>query len=202
MENKKATLDHPIHALLAERWSPCAFADRPVPHSELLSLFEAVRWAPSSYNEQPWSYLVAAKEDAGEFARTLSCLVEPNQAWAKAAPVLALGLTSLKFSHNQKENRVALHDLGLASANLSIEATARGLSVHQMAGILPDKVRELYQLPKDVEAFTGLAIGYKGDSEKLPDNLKQRDLAPRERKPLSKFVFTGRWGQPASFLSK
>ena len=95
--------------------------------ADLRSLFEAARWAASSYNEQPWSYFVATKTDPPEFERLLSCLVEGNQEWAKAAPVLALGVVSRRFARNQKENRAAVHDLGLAAGNLLVEATARGL---------------------------------------------------------------------------
>ena len=165
-------------------------------------LFEAARWAASSYNEQPWNFLVATKEDPGEFERVLSCLVEGNQSWAKAAPVLALGVVSLRFSRSDKENRAAVHDLGLASANLVVEATARGLSVHQMIGILPDKAREVFHIPENSEAWTALAIGYKADPDKLPEALRERDLAPRRRKPLSQFVFTGKWGNPSPLAPK
>ena len=200
MADKKALTDHPIHELLAERWSPYGFEDRSVAEADLRSLFEAARWAASSYNEQPWSYLVATKENPEEFARLLSCLVEPNQAWAKAAPVLALGVVSLRFSRNNKENRAAVHDLGLAAGNLLVEATARDLCVHQMIGILPDKARDLYQIPENSEVWTALAIGYKADPASLPDALKERDLAPRQRKPLSEFVFVGKWGDPSSLV--
>ena len=200
MSDKKASTDYPIHELLAERWSPYGFEDRPVDESNLRSLFEAARWAASSYNEQPWSYLVATRENPQEFARLLSCLVEGNQAWAKAAPVLALGVVSLRFSRNNKENRAAVHDLGLAAGNLLVEATARGLCVHQMIGILPDKAREVYEIPEHSEAWTALAIGYKADPVKLPDALKERDLAPRQRKPLSQFVFSGKWGDPSPLV--
>ncbi len=202
MTEKKASTDYPIHELLAERWSPYGFEDRPVAQADLRSLFEATRWAASSYNEQPWSYLVATREDPVEFARLLSCLVEGNEAWAKSAPVLALGVVSLRFSRNNKENRAAVHDLGLAAGNLLVEATARGLCVHQMIGILPDKAREVYQIPEHSEAWTAIAIGYKGDPAKLPDALKERDLAPRQRKPLSQFVFTGKWGDPSPLVLK
>src|SRR5271166_6024561 len=117
-----AATDHPVQELIAARWSPYAFADRPVAKEDLRSLFEAARWAPSSYNEQPWSYVVATRDDAEGFGRLLSCLVEGNQAWAKGAPVLALGCTSLLFARDGKPNAAALHDLGLASANLCLEA--------------------------------------------------------------------------------
>jgi nitroreductase len=197
MTTKSAATDSPILPLLAERWSPYGFADRPVAEADLRSLFEAARWAASSYNEQPWGYLLATKEDPAEFARLLSCLAEANQAWAKAAPVLALGVVSLRFAKNGKDNRAAVHDLGLASANLVVEATSRHLSAHQMIGILPDRARELYQIPEHSEAWTAIAIGYAADPTGLPDALKARDLATRQRKPLSEFVFTGQCGRAA-----
>lgn len=186
---KHASPDHPVHDLIAKRWSPYSFDDRPVSESDLRSLFEAARWAALSYNEQPWSYIVATKKDAKEFERVLSCLVEGNQVWAKNAPVLALGIASLKFAHNKKPNRVAFHDLGLAAGNLCLEATARGLMVHQMVGILPDKAREIYGIPEDWEAVTGLAIGYAGSPDRLPDNLKQRDLAARPPQAVARVRF-------------
>jgi nitroreductase len=202
MNTKKAATDYPILPILAERWSPYGFENRPMLETDLCSLFEAARWAASSYNEQPWNYLVATRENSAEFGRLLSCLVEANQAWAKEAPVLVLGIVSLRFGRNNQDNRAAVHDLGLAAGNLLAEATTRGLSVHQMIGILPDKARELYQIPEHFEAWTALAIGYKADPAKLPDALRERDMALRQRKPLNKFVFTGRWGHPMPLASK
>lgn len=198
--NKLAKPDHPINELFGKRWSPYGFSDRAVSADDLRSLFEAARWAPSSYNEQPWSYLVATREDAEGFARVLSCLVEANQAWARSAPVLALGCTSMKFKLNGNPNKVAHHDLGLASANLSLEATARGLFVHQMAGILPDKAREVFRIPEGVEPLTGLAVGYAADPKGLPEQLRDRDLAARTRKPLAEFVFGSQWGTAAGVV--
>jgi nitroreductase len=199
-DHKHANPDHPIHDLLARRWSPYAFADRPVSAADLRSLFEAARWAASSYNEQPWRYIVATKVDSTEFERLLSCLVDGNQEWAKAAPVLALGCTSLNFERNGKPNAAAIHDLGLASANLTMEATARGLFVHQMIGILPDKAREVYRIPEGIQPLTGLAIGYAADPSVLPEKLRVRDLAPRTRKPLGEIVFGGEWGKASVSL--
>lgn len=197
---KRPTLDHPVHELIAGRYSPCGFADRPVSDEDLRSLFEAARWAASSYNEQPWSYLVARKEDANEFARLLSCLLEANQAWAATAPVLAIACAALTFSRNGKPNLAATHDLGLAAGNLSLEATSRGLFVHQMIGILPEKARALYRVPEGVQPFTALAIGYAADPQTLPDPLKQRDLAPRSRKRLAEFVFSESWGTASQLV--
>ncbi len=198
---KQATPDYPIHELIARRWSPYAFADRPVSDADLRSVFEAARWAASSYNEQPWTYIVATKVEGDAFERLLSCLVEGNQVWATAAPVLALGCTNLRFARNDKPNAAAIHDLGIASATLTLEATARGLCVHQMIGILPDKARELYRIPEGVQPVTGLAIGYAADPNALPEKYRERDLAPRGRKPVAEFVFGEEWGA-ASNLSK
>ena len=198
---KQANADHAIHEMIANRWSPYAFADRFVSTEDLRSVFEAARWAASSYNEQPWSYILAVKQDEDAFQTMLSCLVEANQGWASAAPVLAIGCTSLKFTRNSKPNAAAVHDLGLASANLTFEATARGLSVHQMMGILPDKARELYRIPEGIQPVTGLAIGYAADPNTLPEKFQESDLAARSRKPVFEFVFGGEWGC-ASQLTK
>jgi nitroreductase len=200
MTRKIASTDHPIQELLAQRWSPYAFDDRPVAEADIRSLFEAARWAPSSYNEQPWSYIVASKGEAEDFERLLSCLVDANQAWAKAAPVLVLCVVSLRFARNGKENRAAVHDLGLAAGNLVMEATARGLFVHQMIGILPEKAREVYGIPAPSEAWTAMAIGYRADPTNLPEELQRRDTAPRQRKPLRQFVFSARWGNPSPLV--
>ena len=202
MSEKRASIDYPISELIAERWSPYAFDNRLVPDADLRSLFEAARWAPSSYNEQPWSYIVATRDNSEQFQRLLSCLVDANQVWAKAAPVLALGVVSLKFARNAKDNRAAVHDLGLASGNLVLEATARGLFVHQMIGILPDRAREIYEIPEGYEAWTGLAIGYRGDPTNLPESLRERERTPRQRKPLHEFVFNGKWRNPSPLVLK
>jgi len=199
--SQHARPDHPIHDLMVRRWSPYAFSDKPVSPEDLRSVFEAARWAASSYNEQPWRYIVATQAEPAEFARLLACLVEGNQDWAKDVPVLAIGCTHLKFSRNGKPNGVALHDLGLASAQLTLEATARGLVVHQMAGILPDKVRLQYRVPEDFQPLTGIAIGYPADPDNLPEKFQARDTAPRGRNPLSAFVFGGAWGTPAGVVT-
>ncbi len=195
---KRATPDHPIHELLAARWSPYGLDPRPLPDGALRSLFEAARWAASSYNEQPWRYLVATRGDEAAFADLLSCLVEPNQQWARNASALVLTVASTTFQRNGQPNAVARHDIGLASANLTVEATARGLVVHQMGGILPDRARELYGIPGGFEPVTALAIGYPADPATLPETVRERDTAPRPRLPQSQFVFAGRWGEPAS----
>lgn len=197
---KPAENQHPIQELLRRRWSPRAFADRRVEPEKLLSVLEAARWAPSSYNEQPWAFLVATKENKAEYDRLLGCLVEFNQQWAQAAPVLMLSVAKLRFEKNQKENRHAFHDVGLAAENLVIQATELGLVVHQMAGIEVEKCRATYNIPEGWEPVAGIALGYPGEPDSLPEKLRQREKAPRRRKPLDKFVFTGRWGEASALL--
>jgi nitroreductase len=197
---KPAKTDTPILDLLSRRWSPRAFDRRPVEPEKLRSLLEAARWAPSSYNGQPWYFILATKDDPENCKKVLECFVEFNQDWAKNAPVIGLTVAGLKFAHNGQNNRHAFHDVGQAIANLTVEATAKGLFVHQMAGILPDKAREVFGIPPDYEAVAGFAIGYLGDPVLLPDPIRERELAPRERKPLSSFVFTGSWGNTAKVV--
>ena len=192
---KLADTTYPIEPLLRQRWSPRAFAERPVEPAKLLRLWEAARWAASCANQQPWYFLVATKEDAVEYARLLSCLRETNQQWAAHAPVLMVSVAKLAFDMNGQPNRYAFHDVGLAVANLIVQATALGLYVHQMAGFYPDKVRELYGVPDDFEPVAGIVLGYSGDPATLPEELYQREVAPRVRKPLEAFIFQGAWGQ-------
>ena len=199
--HKPAATDVPLHELIRNRWSPRAFSDKPVPPEVLRSLFEAARWAPSSYNEQPWAYLVATKEDAEKFAKMLGVLVESNANWARHAPALALSMAHLKTQREGNPNRVALHDVGSASAQLTFEANARGLQVHQMAGFSELKARQTFAIPADWEPVAAMAIGYPGDPDSLPGKLRDRELAPRTRKPLSEFVMTGGWGHTAPFVA-
>src|SRR5829696_8377952 len=183
--------DHPVHDLIRQRWSPRAFAERFVEPEKLLSVLEAARWAPSSNNEQPWHFVVATRERPEEYARLLGCLVEKNQAWAKAAPVLMLSLASTVFSRSGKPNRDALHDVGQAVALLTLQATALGLYVHQMAGFSVDAARQTYNLPETVEPVAGIALGYLGDPGSLPEDLRQREVVLSARKPVGEFVFAG-----------
>lgn len=194
--------EHPVHALIQNRWSPRAFAEKPIPNETLRSLFEAARWAPSSSNEQPWAFVVAAKEEPENFAKILSTLVEFNQTWAKDAPVIGIAVSEMEFVRNQRPNRNAFYDTGAAMAYLTTEATARELFVHQMAGFDPHKAIEVLHIPKGWEPIAAFAIGYAGDPDSLSDVLRQRELAPRSRKPISEFVMSGKWGEPAHFLTK
>ena len=190
---KPAPASSPIHEIIKHRWSPRAFEDRPVEPAKLRSLFEAARWAASSYNVQPWSFIVATKDDSVNYKKVLDCFVEFNQSWAIKAPVLAISVAHLTFDDG-RPNRHAFHDVGQAAANLAIEATSEGLQIHQMAGLLPDKARQIFAIPEGYEAVAGIALGYPGDPSSLSDQLKEREIAPRTRKSLDSFVFTGTWG--------
>jgi nitroreductase len=198
--SKKAETNHPVLEVIADRWSPYGFDSRPVPGEDLLSILEAARWAASSFNEQPWRFVVATSEEPDLYDRVRSCLNENNQAWAGQAPVLMLGIYKKTFTHNGKPNGIALHDLGLAAATLTLEATSRGLFVHQMAGILPDRAREEFAVPEDFEIVTGFALGYAADPSILPDALRERDTKPRSRKPLGEIVIGKSWGDPSTLV--
>jgi nitroreductase len=199
--HKRAPTDFPVHDLISERWSPRAFGEEAVEPDVLASLFEAARWAPSSSNEQPWTYIVATRDDAENFAKLVSVLVPSNAMWAKNAPVLALAVVELAFSKNGTPNRNAQYDVGAASAWLTVEATSRGLFVHQMAGFDTEKSRLVFQIPAGWEPISAIAIGYPGDPNSLPQPLRERELASRTRKAISAFVMTGKWGQKAGFIS-
>ena len=194
-----APVEFPVHELIQNRWSPRAFSDKAVPQEVLRSLFEAARWAPSSSNEQPWAYIVATKDDAENFEKSLGALVEFNANWAKKAPVLVIAVAQLAFAKNNAPNRNAQYDVGAASLQLSIEATARGLVVHQMAGFDPETAREAYDIPQGWEPIAAMAIGYPGDASSLPEPLQSREKAPRSRKRIHEFVMSGQWGHTAEF---
>jgi len=191
---RPAATDHAILDLLARRWSTRAFSDRSVEPETLRILFEAARWAPSSGNGQPWSFLVARKEEATEFERIASVLNSGNS-WARHAAVLAISVAALDREPG-RPNTHAWHDVGIASENLTIQATALGLSVHMMGGFSAEKSRELFAIPERWAPVAAIAIGYPGDLHMLPEELQQRESGPRRRKPMSEFVFQGAWGTP------
>ena len=198
--NNPAPVEYPVLDVIKNRWSPRAFSDKPVPAEVLRSLFEAARWAPSSNNEQPWAYIVATKDDAENFEKALGALVEFNAGWAKKAPVLAIAVAQLAFAKNNAPNRNAQYDVGAASLQLSIEATARGLVVHQMAGFDPETAKEAYNIPQGWEPIAAMAIGYPGDASSLPEPYQSREKAPRTRKRIREFVMSGEWGHTAEFV--
>lgn len=193
---KPADTQHPIHDLIKRRWSSRAFSDQPIEAETLHMLFEAARWAPSSNNEQPWRFIVANKVNDTEWNRLLACLVEGNRKWAYRAPVLILSVASLNFQDDSTPNRHAFHDTGMAVENLVLQATALGLAAHQMAGFDVEKARADLKIPSGYEPVAVIAVGYPGDPASLPDRLRERELRPRSRQPISAWTFSGQWGDP------
>jgi nitroreductase len=192
--NVQAAGQGSLHELLARRWSPREFAARPVEPAKLAQLFEAARWAPSCYNAQPWSFIVATRDDAEGYNRLLGTLVEANRAWAERAPVLILAVARLDFPHNAAPNRHALYDLGQAAAHLTVEATALGLYVHQMGGFDPKAAREVFAIPAGYDPVAVMAVGYYDGPAPEP--------AARSRRELADFVFSGSWGRTAAGVAE
>jgi nitroreductase len=197
---KPAEVAHPIHELLRRRWSPRAFSERLVEPEKLLSLFEASRWAPSSNNEQPWHFIVGTKADPSGYDRLYACLKEGNKKWAFRAPVLMLSVARLNFEDDDKPNRHAWHDTGMAALSLCLQATALGLIAHQMAGFDIEKARTDLAIPSGFELVAMIAVGYPGDPAILDDRLRQRELAPRERKSVREIVSVGQWNARPDWL--
>jgi nitroreductase len=184
-----------VEDLFLRRWSPRAFADKKVSTDDLKKIFEAARWAASSYNEQPWRFFLGRKGDA-TYQKIFDALVEFNQGWAKSAPVLILSVGSNKFAQSGHPNKYSIHDTGAATANLSLQATALGLHTHSMAGFDHAKARKAFNVSEDYDIGAVTALGYFGDPATLHDQLRAGEVAPRERKPLSEFVLT-EWDTPA-----
>ena len=196
-EGKYAETVPGVAELFRVRWSPRSFSDRPVSPEILTAILDAGRWAASSYNEQPWRFIVTTKDDQEAFQGLLGVLLPFNQAWAKSAAVLILTAARSNFSHNETPNRYGLHDAGAALAYMMLQATASGLQSHAMAGFDQEKAREVTGIPAEFQVGAVVAIGYPDSADKLPnDQMKQQEAAPRKRKALADVAFKGRWGQP------
>jgi nitroreductase len=198
--NKPTRNEYPIAPALHRRWSPRAFdAQRPIEREKLLSLLEAARWSPSSGNSQPWRFIVADRRNEVAFRTMLEVLSSGNQRWAKDAGALILIVTRILLDDG-RVNRYGAHDAGIALANLTLQAMEMGLFVHPMAGFDPQKAREAYAIPDSYEPITVSAVGYYGKLEQLPDDLRERELKPRERLALTELVYEGRFGHAATFI--
>ncbi len=192
MVTRTAPAQYPILSVIGDRWSPVAFASRPVEAEKLNSLFEAARWAASCNNAQPW-YFVIAHQGTDGFTKMAGCLMDGNL-WAKSAPILVLSVANMMFTYNGKPNRTAMYDAGMAVGNMLAQATADGLVVHQMAGYDVEKARQALELPADHEPLAMMAIGYYGNHATLDEKYRMREESPRVRRPASEFVFAGKWG--------
>jgi nitroreductase len=192
---KLATNEFPILDVLKERWSPRAYADRPIDPDKVWSLLEAARWSPSGGNEQPWSFIVAFRGDAG-FDKIVAALSGNNQKWAPQAPVLIVSIAKLTRSSGAP-NRHAYYDVGQAVAHLTVQAGAMGLHTHQIGGFDVEQIRQAFGIPDGYDPVTITAVGEFGDLDQLPDDLRQRESGERVRKPFEEIVFSERFGQPA-----
>lgn len=200
MSNKIASTSEPIHDLLARRWSPRAFdPDKAVSKEALTSLFEAARWAPSCFNDQPWRYVVWDRfGDKAAWERAFACLVPGNQAWVKNAAVLLAAIAGSEFARNGKPNRWGQYDSGAASENMCLQATALGLSIHQMGGFDADKLKEEFRIPEPFMPMAMIALGHPGDLDSLDEKYRETELAARERRPLGDNFFANGWENPFS----
>jgi nitroreductase len=185
-----------VHELIRARWSPRAFSSREVSNEDLKTIFEAGRWAASSYNEQPWRFLVARKSDGAAYDKILHLLAPFNQAWAKSAPVLFIMAAKRTFSHSGAPNLYGVHDAGQALAYVFLQATALGLHAHGMAGFDRDRARKELGIPDDYDLGAAVALGYLGSPDQLSEQHRQAELAKRQRKPLDEIVFGAEFGQP------
>lgn len=185
-----------VMPIFFHRWSPRSFAEREVNPATLAKVFEAARWAASSYNEQPWKFFVGI-HGSSTWQKIFDSLGEFNQTWAKAAPVLMVNAAHTKFTRNGTPNRVALYDLGAAASYLTLQASAMGLAAHQMAGFDTEKARRALRIPEDYVMGAAIALGYQGEPAALPnERLIEQEIAPRARKPLEEIVLA-EWGVPA-----
>jgi nitroreductase len=194
-EMKSAQAEDGVLEVIRRRWSPRSFSEQPVADTDLAKIFTAAAWAASSYNEQPWRFLVGRMGDS-TYEKILDALVEFNQVWAKTAPVLILSASKKVFSANGYPNSLCLHDTGAASAHMSLQATALGLQTHGMGGVDKQRARQNFSIPEEFEIGAAWALGYPGDPDALPMIYREMEKAARTRKPLRDFVFS-QWDRPA-----
>ncbi|MBE0646530.1 MAG: nitroreductase family protein [Bacteroidales bacterium] len=193
---KPADNNYPINELSRERWSPRAFADKPVETRHAASLLEAARWSPSAINEQPWRFILGIKGDSS-WEKLFDTLIGWNKQWADRAPLLLMVVGKENYSSNGKPNNFHAYDCGQAMAHITLEATNLGLFTHQMGGFSVEKATELFQIPDGYKPLAVMAIGHYGDPDTLPEEMKERELASRERKELKELIFSGKFGEPS-----
>lgn len=194
--NNPAITQTPIDETLANRWSGRAYdASKIVSQTQIVSLLEAARWAPSCFGDQPWRFIVWDKtSDANAWQQAFNCLVPGNQSWVKDSPVLLLVCADTLFGHNQKPNRWAQYDTGAAAENLCLQASSIGLLAHQMGGFDADKARDVFAVPMQYVPMAMVSVGYAADIATLEGEILARETAQRKRKPLNELFFKGKWG--------
>lgn len=182
-----------IHPLLKKRYSPRAFSEQTITPEQLELLFEAARWAPSARNEQPWRFIFATKENNESYQQMLHILSEWNQQWAQSAPVLMLALAKKQFTYKNLDNNHAWYDLGQAVAHLTFQATALGLFLHQMGGFSKHDASQWLGIPEGYEPVTMIALGYKGELERIPESYRADETKTRERLKPECIYFENQW---------
>jgi nitroreductase len=195
---KIAETKHPIHELIAKRWSPRAFdITKLVTREQILTICEAARWSPSCSNDQPWRFMVWDKNHNREaYIKAFNCLGEWNQKWVKTAPVLLASIASFKFNFKDEINRWTQYDTGAASENICLQATSMGLMAHQMGGYDADKLKKDFNIPEEYTPMAMIAIGYQTEDAVLEDIHRSTEGNPRIRKPLSFNFFDSEWEKP------
>lgn len=194
--NKAAVTKRPLLEAIRQRWSPRAFANRPIEREKLLTILESARWAASSNNLQPWRFIVANRENEAQYQAMLAVLNERNQDWAQNAPVLLLAVVN-ELRPDGSRNAHAEHDTGMAMAHIALQATELGIFSRMIGGFSAEKARETFAIPEGYRPLTAMALGYYGSLEQLNEQQQARELSERQRKPLSELVFTGQFGQAA-----
>lgn len=186
----------PVHELLAKRASTRSYDGRAVERHELLSLLEAARWAPSSYNRQPWRFVVWDRhQDQAAFDRAFGTLVSSNQRWVANVPVL-IGVFADTVSSDGNANPSAPYDTGAAALSLVLQAQALGLSARQIGGFDHEALRRAFAIPASVNIQSFIAVGHLGAADQLSDELKAREAAPRVRRELHEIAYAASWGEP------
>lgn len=185
-----------IHELIAARWSGRAYdSGKMLTREQIMALVEAARWAPSCYGDQPWRFIVfdKATNKAG-WEKALACLAEGNQSWAKEAPLLLLACADSVLSQNGKPNRWGQYDTGAAALNLSLQAAALDLMVHQMGGFDAEKTRTEFGIPEQYTPMAMMTVGHQLAEAAMPEDIKEREYNPRARNTLDENFFEGEWG--------
>ena len=190
-EVRQNPVEHPVPEAIRLRWSPVAFAPEPIDDAAFRAVFEGARWAASAFNEQPWRFVVARRQDEARFGKMLDCLVEANRAWAQHASIVAIVCARPNFTRNDKPNAHAWFDTGQATAQLMLAAIDQGLHSHAMGGFSADTARENFAIPADLDPVCAIAVGRLADGSLLDADTAARDRGPRERKTLEEIVIEG-----------
>lgn len=191
----QSDLENSLVHLLEKRWSPRAFSEEPLTAEEINGIFDSGRQVASSYNEQPWRFILTDRGSEA-YTRLYSCLADLNQKWVDNAPHLGVVLAKEHFTHNDKENRHRFYDCGAFMAAASLRAAAKNIYVHQMAGFSTEKITEKFNFPDDFSPITMFVLGRLGDAEDLPEKLREKESPESDRNSVFTFLFSDKWGAP------